>query len=263
MVVATLTREFLKVKALADGAIAQLDDAQLHARIDPEANSVAMLMHHLAGNMQSRWTDFLTSDGEKPWRQRDAEFEPPPGDRAALLASWEAGWTTLFAALDGLARRRSRPLRHHPRRGPDGAGRHRAAARPLRRPCPPDRAAGQAPARRRLAGPVDPARPVAGLHRPAAHRSDRRRTSHRPGGMIRTMDATTPTVLWRLCHDRGAQARAVLIPGEPQSTLTIFVNDVMDRAENFDTIDVALFRADDIEGVDAGRRLARTRPRAR
>ena len=103
MVVATLTREFFKVKALADGAIAQLDDAQLHARIDPEANSVAMLMHHLAGNMQSRWTDFLTSDGEKPWRQRDAEFEPPPGDRAALLATWEAGWTTLFAALDGLA----------------------------------------------------------------------------------------------------------------------------------------------------------------
>ena len=92
MVVATLAGEFRKVKALADGAIAQLDDAQLHARLDPEANSVAMLMHHLAGNMRSRWTDFLTTDGEKPWRQRDAEFEPPPGDRAALLATWDAGW---------------------------------------------------------------------------------------------------------------------------------------------------------------------------
>jgi uncharacterized damage-inducible protein DinB len=102
MVIATLAGEFRKVKALADGAIAQLDDAQLHARIDPEANSVAMLMHHLAGNMRSRWTDFLTSDGEKPWRQRDAEFEPPPGDRTALLATWDAGWTTLFAALDRL-----------------------------------------------------------------------------------------------------------------------------------------------------------------
>ncbi len=102
MVVATLAREFRKVKTLADGAIEQLDDAQLHARLDPEANSVAMLMRHLAGNMQSRWTDFLTSDGEKPWRQRDAEFEPPVGDRAALHASWEAGWATLFAALDGV-----------------------------------------------------------------------------------------------------------------------------------------------------------------
>jgi hypothetical protein len=102
MVVTTLAGEFRKVKALADGAISQLDDAQLHARLDGEANSVAMLMHHLAGNMRSRWTDFLTTDGEKPWRQRDAEFEPPPGDRAALQALWESGWATLFAALDGL-----------------------------------------------------------------------------------------------------------------------------------------------------------------
>ena len=84
MVVATFAREFRKVKALADGAIAQLDDAQLHARLDAEANSVAMLMQHMAGNMRSRWTDFLTSDGEKPWRQRDAEFEPPRWRRAAL-----------------------------------------------------------------------------------------------------------------------------------------------------------------------------------
>jgi hypothetical protein len=102
MVVTTLAREFRKVKALADGAISQLDDVQLHARLDTEANSVAMLMHHLAGNMRSRWTDFLTTDGEKPWRQRDAEFEPPPGDRAALQATWESGWATLFGALEGL-----------------------------------------------------------------------------------------------------------------------------------------------------------------
>ncbi len=102
MVVATFASEFRKVKALADDAIAQLDDAQLHARLDPEANSVAMLMHHLAGNMQSRWTDFLTTDGEKPWRQRDAEFEPATGDRAALQALWDAGWGTLFVTLDGL-----------------------------------------------------------------------------------------------------------------------------------------------------------------
>ena len=116
MVVATLAGEFRKVKALADGAIAQLDDAQLHARLDPEANSVAMLMHHLAGNMQSRWTDFLTTDGEKPWRQRDAEFEPPPAIAPRCWRSWDAGWTTLFAALDGLARRRPRPPGDDPRR---------------------------------------------------------------------------------------------------------------------------------------------------
>ena len=103
MVVATLTAEFRKVKGLADAAIAQLDDVQLHVRIDAEANSVAMLMQHLAGNMQSRWTDFLTSDGEKPWRRRDAEFEPPAVDRTGLVATWEAGWATLFAALDGLS----------------------------------------------------------------------------------------------------------------------------------------------------------------
>jgi hypothetical protein len=102
MVVATLVAEFRKLQALANRAIQQLDDAQLHARLDDESNSVAMLMHHLAGNMRSRWTDFLTTDGEKAWRQRDAEFEPPLGDRQQLQALWEAGWATLFGALDGL-----------------------------------------------------------------------------------------------------------------------------------------------------------------
>ncbi|MGE0363272.1 MAG: DUF1572 family protein [Vicinamibacterales bacterium] len=102
-IVATLAREFRKVKALGDAAIAQLDDAHLHARLDAEANSVAMLMRHLAGNMQSRWTDFLTSDGEKPWRRRDEEFEPPAAARADLAAAWEAGWATLFTALDALS----------------------------------------------------------------------------------------------------------------------------------------------------------------
>ena len=76
MVVSTLTREFQKVQQLAERAIAQLDDAQLHAQLDADANSVAMLMHHMAGNMRSRWTDFLTTDGEKPWR------ESRPGVRA-------------------------------------------------------------------------------------------------------------------------------------------------------------------------------------
>lgn len=102
MIVTTFAREFLKTKQLADRAIAQLSDDQLHARLDPEANSVATLMAHMAGNMRSRWTDFLTTDGEKPWRTRDAEFEPPPPSRDDLVAAWETGWQVLFTTLAGL-----------------------------------------------------------------------------------------------------------------------------------------------------------------
>jgi uncharacterized damage-inducible protein DinB len=99
LVVDAFEREFQKTRQLCDRSIAQLSEAQLHARLDAEANSVAMLMGHLAGNMRSRWTDFLTSDGEKPWRQRDAEFEPPALDHAALMASWQSGWQVLFDTL--------------------------------------------------------------------------------------------------------------------------------------------------------------------
>lgn len=102
MVVSTFVREFQKTKQLADRAVAQLTDAQLHVRLDDESNSVAMLMQHVAGNLRSRWTDFLTTDGEKPWRNRDAEFEAPVLTRAELLTSWEHGWAVLFATLDGL-----------------------------------------------------------------------------------------------------------------------------------------------------------------
>ncbi len=102
VVVSAFVLEFQKTKRLADRAIVQLLDEQLHARLDAEANSVAMVMQHLAGNMRSRWTDFLTIDGEKPWRNRDAEFEPPALSREQLLASWELGWDTLFSALSGL-----------------------------------------------------------------------------------------------------------------------------------------------------------------
>ena len=76
-----VTDELQKVKRLADKSIAQLDEAQLWQKIDPEANSVAILMRHMAGNMRSRWTDFRTSDGEKPDRDRDREFEEPPMSR--------------------------------------------------------------------------------------------------------------------------------------------------------------------------------------
>lgn len=94
--------ELLKIKKLADKAISQLSDDELHTAIDPESNSVAVIMRHMAGNMRSRWTDFLTSDGEKPDRQRDQEFEDPGQTREALLAEWEDGWRRVFDALEPL-----------------------------------------------------------------------------------------------------------------------------------------------------------------
>ena len=94
--------EFQKIKKLADKAIEQLSDEQLHATIDPDANSVAILMRHMAGNMRSRWVNFLTSDGEKPDRMRDREFEDPGQSRAELLAEWEHGWQCVFTALHPL-----------------------------------------------------------------------------------------------------------------------------------------------------------------
>lgn len=100
--VATSVGELRKVKALADKAIAQLNDDQLWTRLDPEANSVAVLMRHMAGNMRSRWTDFRTSDGEKPDRQRDQEFEDQKLSRADLIAEWEDGWRRVFDALTAL-----------------------------------------------------------------------------------------------------------------------------------------------------------------
>jgi hypothetical protein len=94
--------ELQKIKKLADKSIAQLSDEQLHATLDPEANSVAVLMRHMAGNMRSRWIDFLTSDGEKPNRMRDQEFEDPGQSREELLAEWEHGWHCVFDALTPL-----------------------------------------------------------------------------------------------------------------------------------------------------------------
>lgn len=93
---------FRYYKKLADGAIAQVSDAQLNVSLDSESNSIAIIVKHMAGNMCSRWSDFLASDGEKPWRNRDCEFEAPPETRTALLAMWEQGWATLFAALEPL-----------------------------------------------------------------------------------------------------------------------------------------------------------------
>jgi hypothetical protein len=95
--------QFRKLKNLAERAIAQARDEDLFVALDAESNSLAVIMRHMAGNLRSRFTDFLTTDGEKPTRNRDGEFEiDGHPDRAAILADWESGWTTLFAALDAL-----------------------------------------------------------------------------------------------------------------------------------------------------------------
>jgi len=86
-------------KRLGERAIAQAPDEALTATLDAESNSIAIIVKHLTGNMQSRWTDFLTSDGEKPGRNRDTEFEAPPQTRAEILALWEASWKIVFDAL--------------------------------------------------------------------------------------------------------------------------------------------------------------------
>ena len=88
--------------ALGERAIAQAPDASLAAALDPQSNSIATIVKHLSGNMRSRWTDFLTSDGEKPDRNRDGEFEAPPQTRAEVMALWESGWKCTFDALAAL-----------------------------------------------------------------------------------------------------------------------------------------------------------------
>ncbi len=89
-------------KMLGTQAIAQASDESLGATLDDESNSIAIIVKHMAGNMRSRWPDFLTSDGEKPNRDRDAEFVAPPLSRAEIAALWEAGWNCVFEALQPL-----------------------------------------------------------------------------------------------------------------------------------------------------------------
>jgi hypothetical protein len=96
-------RQLRKHKDLADRAIAQVSDEQLFEALDAETNSIATVMKHLAGNMRSRWTDFLTTDGEKPDRQRDREFERRETDtRQSLLAAWEAGWEEAIGTISAI-----------------------------------------------------------------------------------------------------------------------------------------------------------------
>ncbi len=94
---------FRYYKTLAERAMEQVTDEQLFTKLDEEANSIAIVVKHMAGNMRSRWTDFLTTDGEKTGRGRDSEFVDPQTTRKALLDAWEDGWTRVFQALEPLS----------------------------------------------------------------------------------------------------------------------------------------------------------------
>jgi uncharacterized damage-inducible protein DinB len=97
--VASIINAFEANKRLADRAVEQLPDNKLHIALDANTNSIAVIMKHVAGNLTSRWTDFLTSDGEKPWRNRDDEFVDSFASRAEVLQAWEKGWAVLLATL--------------------------------------------------------------------------------------------------------------------------------------------------------------------
>lgn len=109
---------FRALKEQAERALAQADDPAFFAVLDNESNSLAVLVAHIAGNALSRWTDFLTTDGEKPTRHRDAEFDLDPRlTRAELMSRWEAGWAALFAAVEPLSAAdldRTVPIRGEP-----------------------------------------------------------------------------------------------------------------------------------------------------
>jgi uncharacterized damage-inducible protein DinB len=96
------TELFRYYKKLVERALAQCPDEGLFAELDTESNCIAIIVKHMAGNMRSRWRDFLTTDGEKPDRNRDTEFEAPPKTRAELMELWESGWKYLFDALNPL-----------------------------------------------------------------------------------------------------------------------------------------------------------------
>ena len=98
-----IIRQLEKLRRMADDAVRQVDDDQFFLGPDPESNSIGLIVKHLAGNMRSRWHDFLTTDGEKPDRQRDREFEFEPSDtRPILMQRWDEGWTYVLSAIRAL-----------------------------------------------------------------------------------------------------------------------------------------------------------------
>ena len=101
-IIESIRAEFVRYKSLGEGAIRQVEESHLADGRAPAVNSIAVICWHISGNLRSRFTDFLTTDGEKPWRNRDEEFVPRTVSREELLQKWETGWTVLFTALDGL-----------------------------------------------------------------------------------------------------------------------------------------------------------------
>jgi uncharacterized damage-inducible protein DinB len=97
-----IRRQLHGYKRLADGALTQISEEEFFRELDPEANSIAIVVKHMAGNMRSRFTDFLTADGEKPDRNRDQEFEVGMADRETFLKAWEQGWKAVFDTVDAL-----------------------------------------------------------------------------------------------------------------------------------------------------------------
>ncbi len=98
----SVRKQFLYYKTLGEKAMAQLEPAQLFAAYNEDSNSIAVIVKHLWGNMLSRWTDFLTTDGEKEWRNRDSEFENHAASKEVLMQQWNEGWACLMQALDNL-----------------------------------------------------------------------------------------------------------------------------------------------------------------
>jgi Protein of unknown function (DUF1572) len=101
--ISSAKNQFLQYKALAEKAIAQVPGDKINWQYNPETNSISIIVKHLSGNMLSRFTDFLTSDGEKKWRNRDGEFEMEDLTRDQLMTAWNKGWACVFNALDGLS----------------------------------------------------------------------------------------------------------------------------------------------------------------
>jgi hypothetical protein len=93
---------FQYYKKLGEGAMAQLADEEVLRQPNEASNSIALIVHHLSSNMLSRWTDFLTSDGEKSWRNREAEFDEAYPDKSSMMNAWENGWSCLFKALESV-----------------------------------------------------------------------------------------------------------------------------------------------------------------
>jgi hypothetical protein len=99
----SIKKQFLYYKSLGEKAMAQLKEEQLFIQLNEDSNSVATIVKHLSGNMLSRWTDFLSSDGEKEWRNRDAEFENDFTTREQVITAWSKGWECLMNALNALS----------------------------------------------------------------------------------------------------------------------------------------------------------------